>query len=63
MCYKECRIESNSTLEWMISSATVKLGEPVSAEVLARIRQGVAISDYASFEAKQILTEQGWIEP
>jgi hypothetical protein len=63
MYYAGSRIESNRTLEWMISSATAKVCEPVSAEVLDRIRQGVAISDHASFEAKQILTEQGWTEP
>lgn len=63
MLYSMARIVTNAELEQHVSSNAVKLQERVSAEVLERIRQGAAVTDQIPFGCKQVLIDQGLIEP
>jgi hypothetical protein len=50
-------------LEGYVASNTIRLHEPVSAEILRRIRDGAARSAYIPFGCKQVLIDQGLMEP
>ena len=63
MRYDMARIVSNPELEKHAASATITLHAPASKEVLDRIRQGAAMTAYIPFGCRQILIEQGLIEP
>lgn len=60
--YDKARIETNRSLEWLISSGTVTRQAQLLPEVLERVRQGVAISDEIPFGCRQVLVAQGLIE-
>jgi len=53
----------NAALEGFASDGQAFLQEPVSPEVLGRIRQGAAESDFMPEGCKEILIKQGLIEP
>jgi hypothetical protein len=57
------RIVSDADLERYVASSTIRLREPVSAEILDRIRQGAARTACIPFGCKQVLIDQGLIEP
>jgi hypothetical protein len=61
--YDMARIVTNAELERHVSSNAIRLQDPVSADVLERIRQGAATTDHITFGCKQVLIEQGLIEP
>ena len=63
MRYDMARTVQNSELERFASSGTITLHEPVSEELLDRIRQGAAMSNYIPLGCKQMLIDQGLIEP
>jgi len=63
MRYDMARIVSNAELEKFAASNTIRLHDPVSREVLGRIRQGAAMTAYIPFKCKQVLIDQGLIEP
>lgn len=61
--YDKARIEAARVLEKLISSGNITRQEPLFGDVLERVRQGAAISDNIPFGCKQILIDQGLIEP
>jgi hypothetical protein len=63
MRYDMARIVTDAELEGYVASNTIRLHEPVSAEILQRIRQGAAASAYIPFGCKQVLIDQGLTEP
>ena len=63
MRYDMARIVTNAALERHVSSYAIRLHERVSADVLERIRQGAAATDQIAFGCKQVLIDQGLIEP
>jgi hypothetical protein len=54
---------SNAGLEGFVGDGRAFLREPVSPEVLGRIRQGAAESEFMIEGCKQILIKQGLINP
>jgi len=63
MRYDMARIVSGADLERHVSSNVIRLQEQVSTAILERIRQGAAVTDRIPFGCKQVLIEQGLIEP
>ena len=63
MRYDMARIVSDAELENLVASGTIVLHEPVSVEVLNRIRIGAAITDKIPFGCKEVLINQSLIEP
>jgi hypothetical protein len=63
MRYDMARVVSDADLERHISSNTIRLQQRVSADVMARIRQGAAATDQIPFCCKQVLIDQDLIEP
>jgi hypothetical protein len=63
MRYDMARIVTNAELERHVASSAIRLHEPVSEDVLARIRRGAATSQYVPFGCRQVLIDQGLIEP
>ena len=63
MRYDMARIVADADLERHVSSNAIRLQEPVSKDVLERIRQGAAATEQIPFGCKQVLIEQGLIEP
>ena len=61
--YDMARIVTDADLERYVSSNTIKVRDPVSKVVLSRIRQGAATTEQIPFRCKQVLIEQGLIEP
>ena len=61
--YNKARIESIRVLEKLISAGCVTPQDPLFGDVLERVRRGAAISDNIPFGCKQILIDQGLIEP
>jgi hypothetical protein len=61
--YDMARIVRDADLERHVASNTIRLHERVSADILERIRQGAAASPYIPFGCKQVLIDQGLIEP
>ena len=61
--YDMARILSDTDLERYVASNAIRLHERVSAEILERIRQGAASSPFIPFGCKQVLIDQGLIEP
>jgi len=61
--YDMARIVGDADLERYVASNTIRLHERASAEMLKRIRQGAASSPYIPFGCRQILIDQGLIEP
>ena len=61
--YDMARIVTDVDLEQYVASNTIRPREPVTAEILDRIRQGAAKSPYIPFGCKQVLIDQGLIEP
>ena len=63
MRYDMARIVTNADLERHVSSSAIRFQDPVSKDVLGRIRQGAAATEQIPFGCKQVLVEQGLIEP
>ncbi len=63
MRYDMARIETNQDLERHVASDTIQLHQPVSADILERIRLGAATTDHIPLKCKQLLIDQGLIEP
>lgn len=63
MRYDMARLETNAELDRHVASNVIRLQERVSAEILERIRQGAAATDRIAFGCKQVLIDQGLIEP
>jgi hypothetical protein len=63
MSYSMARIVTNAELERHVSSNAIRLQERLSADVLERIRQGAAMTDQIAFGCKQVLIDQGLVEP
>ena len=61
--YDKARIESDADLEKLVSSGSITPDEPVSPDVLKRIREGAAKTDRIPFRCKDVLIEQSLIEP
>ena len=61
--YDMARIVTDADLERHISSNTIRLHERASPAIVERIRQGAVSSPYVPFGCKQILIDQGLIEP
>jgi len=63
MRYDRARLVADRDLESHLSRGDIRLDDPVSSVVLDRIRQGAEVSDYIPIGCRQILVEQGMIEP
>ena len=63
MRYDRARIESDAALERLVASGSIILQDPVSPEVLKRIREGAAITERIPFGCKEVLIDQSLIEP
>lgn len=63
MRYDMARVVTDADLERHVSSHTIQLQEPVSPQLLDRIRQGAAITSQIAFQCRQVLVDQGLIEP
>ena len=63
MRYDMARVLKNRELEALAGSGGIKLFARVSAEVLDRICQGAAVSEYTPSGHRQLLVDQGLIEP
>jgi hypothetical protein len=59
--YKDARIASAGQLLTLVDRSQMIKREPVSVELLARIRGGATQSDYLPEESRQLLQEQGFI--
>lgn len=54
---------SNADLDSMVKAGLIKVFEPVSDELLARIRQGAMTSQRTPKDFKTMLVEQGLVAP
>jgi hypothetical protein len=66
MRYDLARLVTDANLERNLASNTIRLQKPVSQGVLDRIRQGAAAAattDRIPFGCKEVLIDQGLIEP
>ncbi len=52
---------SNAELDALVKAGLIKVFEPVSEEVLARIRKGATLSQRTSKDFKKMLIEQGLV--
>lgn len=63
MDYEEALEISNPGLDGFVGQGLAFLQEPVSPEVLSRIRQGAAVSPRIPEGCREILIRHGLIEP
>jgi hypothetical protein len=59
--YKDARIASVEALISLLGGSQMTRQEPVSAELLARIRKGAGLSDYLPEECRRLLQGQSLI--
>jgi acyl CoA:acetate/3-ketoacid CoA transferase alpha subunit len=57
--YAAAVFQSNAALERELAAGRLQLQEPVSAELLARIRRGAMDSPHTPFKIQQSLVNQG----
>ncbi|MGA2032060.1 MAG: hypothetical protein ABSG68_07390 [Thermoguttaceae bacterium] len=62
MRYDKARITTDADLERLVASGDIILHDAVSADLLARIREGTATTDRIPFGCKQVLIDQSLIE-
>ncbi|MGA2067936.1 MAG: hypothetical protein ABSG86_23405 [Thermoguttaceae bacterium] len=60
--YDKCCLWRNADLERLVSSGRIRPQEPISAELLARVREGAGNSDFIALGCRQLLAEQGLID-
>jgi hypothetical protein len=58
IAYRNARLESLTTLIGLVDDGTIVLDEPVSAEILKRIRDGGNVTENLRVHHRQILIEQ-----
>ena len=58
ICYKPARATPLENLERLRDSGYLKMQEPVSADLLQRIRRGVALSRRIELEHLELMEEQ-----
>ena len=61
--YRGAKRVSARQLDQLLANTRLELREPVSQELLARIRAGAAISDFIPYGARRLLEEQGVLPP
>ncbi len=61
--YDKARIAADKEIEWLISTSAATREEAVCDAVLERIRRGAAVTAEIPFGCKQVLINQGLIEP
>ena len=61
--YDMARVTSDADLEQLAASGGIMPHDPVSPDVLQRIREGAAITNRIPFGCKEVLINQSLIEP
>ena len=61
--YRNCRVVANSQLDAQHAAGQLILEQRAGDELLERIRQGAAQSEFTPFEALELLKQQGLVEP
>lgn len=61
--YSRARIATDAQLEWLKAAGRIVLHDPVSPELLQRLREGAATSNRAKTEHQELLREQGLVGP
>lgn len=61
--YKDARVASVAQIQTLLNGGQMSRREPVSAELLARIRDGAGVSDFLPEEYRRLLQGQGLIPP
>jgi hypothetical protein len=59
--YKDARVASLAQIRTLLNGGQMTRREPVSAELLARIRDGARESDFLPEEYRRLLQSQGFI--
>jgi hypothetical protein len=61
--YAKAKVLSNSELDALLAAGDLVLDDPVTSEVLARIREGARMSNRIAFRHRQLLIDQGLVAP
>ena len=61
LLYAAARLHANAALDRELSAGRIQLQEPVSAEVLTRIREGAMQSPNMRFGYQELLKQQGLV--
>jgi hypothetical protein len=56
--YKDARIATVDSLTKLVQTGQLRSHQPLSADLLARVRQGAALSDYLPEGCRKILADQ-----
>ncbi len=57
--FAKAQLRSNSALDAMLSAGHIRIGAPMGAELLSRVRAGAERSAQIPFNVRQVLVDQG----